>query len=117
VPVELIHRAKSSAQALCLAIQSSGLDDQEICDALALDAGYLSRMKKGMATLQADLLGPFCLMVGNRIYAEWQAYQVGCTLVQIQSEAEKRALDAEARAARAEEKARLLQEILQGKAA
>lgn len=117
IPLEFIRKAKSAAQALTMAIQSSGLDDQEICDALKIDAGYMSRMKKGTATLQADLVAAFCDMVGNQIYPEWVAYQLGCTLVQIKSEAERRAEAAEARALRAEEKARLLQEILQGKAA
>lgn len=112
----MIHRQKTSGQALTLAITSSGLDDQEICDALHVDAGYLSRMKKGAATLQADLIAPFCEMVGNTTYPEWIAYQVGCTLVLIKSEAERRAEDAERRAHAAEEKVRLLQEILQGRA-
>lgn len=40
-----------------------------------------------------------------------------CTLVVIQTEAERRAEEAERRAAKAEEKARLLQEILQGRVA
>lgn len=115
LPIEFIRKALSSGHALSLAIQSSGLDDQEICDALDIDAGYLSRMKKGAATLQANLIAPFCEMVGNRIYPEWISFQVGCTLVQIQSESERRAEAAEARAAKAEEKARLLQEILQGR--
>lgn len=117
VPIEMIRRQKTAGQALTLAISSSGLDDQEICDALGIDAGYLSRMKKGQATLQGDLLQPFCAMVGNTIYAEWLAYQVGCTLVVVRTEAERRAEEAEARAVRAEEKARLLQEILQGRVA
>lgn len=57
-------------------------------------SGYFSRIKKGEATLQADLTAQFCAIVGNRIYPEWMAYRVGCTLVQIQSEAE-RLLEAE----------------------
>lgn len=117
VPLEIIRKQRDGGQALTLAISSSGLDDQEICDALRVDAGYLSRMKKGAATLQADLIAPFCEMVGNTIYPEWIAYQLGCTLVVIQTEAERRAEDAERRATKAEEKARLLQEILQGRAA
>jgi len=40
-----------------------------------------------------------------------------CTLVVIQTEAERRAEEAERRAAKAEERARLLQEILQGRVA
>lgn len=114
VAIELIRRQKTGAQAFCLAITSSGLDDSEICDGLALDHGYFSRIKKGQATLQADLIGPFCDMVGNTIYPEWQAYQVGCTLVVIKSEAERRAEAAEQRAAKAEERARILEDLFRG---
>jgi hypothetical protein len=94
VPMEIIHRQKSSGAAFCLALQSSGLEDKEVYGGLGLDAGYFSRMKKGEATLQADLIQPFCDLVGNRIYPEWIAYRIGCTLVQIKSEAE-RLLEAE----------------------
>src|SRR5690606_16770213 len=114
---EMIRRQKSAGQALTLAITSSGLDDQEICDALHIDAGYLSRMKKGSATLHGDLVQPFCEMVGNTIYPEWLAYQLGCTLVVIKTEAERRAEEAEARARKAEAEAQLLKEILQGRVA
>ncbi len=117
VPVELIRRQKTAAQAFALAVQSSGLEDSEIGEVLGIDAGYFSRIRNGRATLQADLVGPFCVLVGNNIYLDWLAYQVGCALVQIQTEAERRAIAAEERAAKAEEKARLLAEILAGKIA
>lgn len=117
VPIELVRRQRSAGAALSLAITSSGLDDQEICDAIKVDAGYLSRMKKGQATLQGDLVAPFCDMVGNRVYPEWIAFQVGCTLVQIQTEAERRAAAAERELQEEREKVRLLTEIIQGKAA
>jgi hypothetical protein len=117
VPIELVRRQKSAAGALSLACQSSGLEDKEIYGSLGLDAGYFSRIKKGEATLQADLIEPFCDLVGNRIYPEWIAYRVGCTLVQIKSEAERRAELAEKRAEEAEAKYRLLAQVLQGKVA
>lgn len=94
VPVEMIRRQKTAAAAFALACQSSGLEDKEIYSALGLDAGYFSRIKKGDATLQADLVPVFCELVSNRIYPEWMAWRIGCTLVQIKSEAE-RLLDAE----------------------
>lgn len=117
MPIEMIRRQRHSGQAFTLAITASGLDDQEICDALHIDAGYMSRMKKGHATLQGDLLQAFCDMVGNTIYAEWLAYQVGCTLVVVKSEAERRAELAEERASKAEERARIFEELLRGRAA
>lgn len=94
MPVEVVHRQRSAAAAFCLACQSAGLEDKEIYGPLKIDAGYFTRIKKGEATLQADLLQPFCDLVNNRIYLEWMAYQVGCTLVVIKAEAE-RLLEAE----------------------
>jgi hypothetical protein len=115
VPAELIRRQKNGASAFALACQSSGLEDKEIYGALPLDAGYFSRIKKGEATLQADMVQRFCDLVNNRIYPEWMAYQLGCTLVQIQSEAERRANIAELRAEQAEMKVRVLQEAIGGR--
>jgi hypothetical protein len=115
VPIEIVRRQKSAAAAFALACQSSGLEDKEIYGSLGMDAGYFSRIKKGDATLQADLLQPFCDLVANRIYPEWLAFQVGCTLVQIQSEAE-RLLDAERIARKeAERENKLMKQLLAGR--
>ena len=117
MPIEVVRRQKSAAAAFALACQSSGLEDKEIYGELGIDAGYFSRIKAGTATLQADLLERFCWIVNNRIYAEWQAYQVGCTLVQIKSEAE-RLLEAErTRRQEAEKENRLMRELLAGRVA
>lgn len=113
VPMEMIRRQKTAAGAFALACQSSGLEDKEIYLSLGLDAGYFSRIKAGTATLQADMVAQFCQVVGNTIYPEWQAYQIGCTLVQIKSEAERRAEAAERRAQEAELKVRVLMETFQ----
>jgi hypothetical protein len=117
VPVEMIHRQRTAGAALCLAIQSSGLEDKEVYGGLGIDAGYFSRIKKGEATLQADLIQPFCDLVGNRIYPEWIAYRIGCTLVQIKSEAERRAEQAEERARAMEAENKLLRSLVQGRVA
>ena len=37
------------------------------------------------------MLGKFCAVVGNTLYPEWMAYQVGCGLVMLKTEAERRA--------------------------
>ena len=115
MPIEVVRRQKSAAAAFSLACQSSGLEDKEIYSALGIDPGYFSRIKKGDATLQADTVPMFCEMVGNRIYPEWQAYQLGCTLVQIKSEAERRAELAEQRARDAEKENRLLRQLVTGR--
>jgi hypothetical protein len=112
----MIRRQKSAGGAFSLACQSSGLEDKEIYGSLGMDAGYFSRIKKGEATLQGDLIRPFCTVVGNTIYAEWMAFQIGCTLVRIQSEAER--LLEEARNALQNErlKVRVLQDAINGRA-
>lgn len=115
VPIALIRAKKSSGSAFTLAVDASGLDDKEIYMALGIDAGYFSNIKKSKATLQGDLIRAFCRVVGNSIYPEWLAYQVGCTLVMLKSEAERRAEEAEKRADEAEIKLRLLTEIMKGK--
>jgi hypothetical protein len=117
VPLEMIHRQKTGAAAFSLACQSSGLEDKEIYGGLGIDAGYFSRIKKGEATLQTDLIPPFCDLVNNRIYPEWIAYRIGCTLVQIKSEAE-RLLEAErAKSARLADENQLMKRLLVGRVA
>lgn len=115
MPIEVVRRQKTAAAAFALACQSSGLEDKEIYSELGLDAGYFARMKKGEATLQADQLVRFCDVVNNRIYPEWMAYQIGCTLVQIKSEAE-RLLEAEKlRREKAESENKLMRQLLVGR--
>ncbi len=116
-PIETVRAQRTSAAAFTLACSVSGLEDKEIYLALGIDAGYFSNIKKGKATLQADLTAGFCRIVGNTIYPEWLAYQVGCTLVVIKTEAERRAEEAERRAQAAEAKTKLLMEMFAGKLA
>lgn len=112
IPIELVRAQKTAAAAFTLACSVSGLEDKEIYLALGIDAGYFSNIKKGKATLQADLVAKFCDTVGNTIYLDWQAYQVGCALVVIRSEAERRAEAAEARALEAERKLAFATDLL-----
>lgn len=117
VPAELVRRQKTAASAFALACQSSGLEDKEIYSGLGIDPGYFSRIKKGEATLQAELIPVFCELVNNRIYPEWIAFRLGCTLVQIKSEAERRLEVAEQALAAERVKVRVLTEAINGRAA
>lgn len=117
VPVEIVRAKKTAAAAFTLACDCSGLEDKEIYLALEIDAGYFSRIKKGLAALDPNLTSRFCEIVGNRVYPEWQAFQIGCTLVQIQTEAERRAARAEGELVREREKTRMLMDLLAGRAA
>lgn len=116
MPIEVVRRQKSSAAAFSLACQSSGLEDKEIYGALNIDAGYFSRIKKGEATLQADLVRPFCEVVGNRIYPEWTAYQVGCTLVVVKSEAERLLEQSREREAKLRDRLAYVESLVTGRA-
>ena len=117
VAIEVVRAQKSAEAALSLAIAASGLDDKEIYIALDIDAGHWSRMKKGEAGFPPNKLHDFCQLVGNTIYPEWIAYQVGCQLVMIQSEAERRAEQAEHERDEAIREAELLKKLLIGRAA
>lgn len=117
IPITLVRAQKTAAAAFTLACSMSGLEDKEIYLPLGIDAGYFSNIKKGKATLQGDLIGPFCDLVGNTIYPEWQAYQVGCTLVMIKSEAERRAEEAERKLQEANTEIRIMRNLLQARVA
>jgi hypothetical protein len=117
MPLEVIRKQQGSGAAFTLACSSSGLADQTIYEFVGIDAGTFSKIKKGLATLQADDLPKFCYAVNNYIYPEWCAYQIGRTLVEIKTEAERRADAAEKRAADAELKVKTLLETFQVRAA
>jgi hypothetical protein len=113
----MVRKQRTGAAAFSLACTVSGLDDKEIYLSLGIDAGHFSRIKKGDAGFPPDRLAEFCALVGNTVYPEWIAYQVGSTLVMIQTEAERRAAAALARAEAAEAENKLMRQLLQGRAA
>lgn len=115
IPIETVRAQRSPCAAFTLACNSSGLEDKEIYLALGIDAGYFTNIKKGKATLQSDKVRKFCELVGNTAYVEWVAYQLGCTLVVIKTEAERRAEEAERRYADAERENKLMRQLLAGK--
>lgn len=117
MPLEVIRKQQGSGAAFTLACSSSGLADQTIYEFVGIDAGTFSKIKKGLATLQADDLPKFCYAVNNYIYPEWCAFQIGRTLVEIKTEAERRADAAEKRAADAELRVKTLLETFQIRAA
>lgn len=116
-PIEMIRARKNKGAAFTLACDCSGLDDKEIYGPLHMDKAVFSRIKSGSVCLDNNLIADFCKCVGNTIYPEWIAYQVGCTLVVIKSEAERRAEAATARADDLERKLAFATELLQGRRA
>ncbi len=112
VSIETIREQQNSGKAFALACDCSGLDSKEIYMPLGIDPGRFSHMKRARVTLPADLVQRFCEIVGNTIYLEWLAYQVGCTLVMIQTEAERRLEISEQRIKDVEEENAALKSIL-----
>jgi hypothetical protein len=117
IPIEMIRAKRTGAAAFTLACDTSGLDDKEIYLALDIDPGYFSNIKKGKATLQADKVQGFCAVVGNNVYVEWAAYQVGCTLVRIESETERLLREAQEQITMLRHDKRVLTEALRGSVA
>lgn len=89
MPIEFIRACKSAGRAFSMALEVSTLDEKEVYVPLGIDAGTFSKICSGKATLPAEKIADFCALVGNTIYPEWIAYQVGCTLVMVKSEAER----------------------------
>lgn len=87
IPQHLIWAQKSASSAISMACQASGLEDKEIYLSLGIDAGHWSRIRKGEAHFPVEKMGEFCRVVENRVLPEWVAYQVGCGLVMLKSEA------------------------------
>lgn len=116
-PLEMIRKQQGSGAAFTLACASSGLADQTIYEFVGIDGGTFSKIKKGLATLQADDLPKFCYAVNNYIYPEWCAFQIGRTLVEIKSEAERRADALEKQLAEERRDNKLLRELVQGRVA
>jgi plasmid maintenance system antidote protein VapI len=103
VSIETIRSQQHSGKAFALACDCSGLDAKQIYMELGIDKARFSHMKNANAALPADSVKRFCEIVGNTIYLEWLAFQVGCTLVMIQTEAERRLILSKQRAKKAEE--------------
>ena len=117
VPLESILARKSLLGAINLCIDLSGLDEKEIYIPLGIDAGHWSNLRKGKGHFPPDRINDLMDLYGNEVPLIWQAYRRGYGLVVLKTEAERRAEAAEARAAQAELKVRVLMEAIAGRTA
>lgn len=115
VPLESILARKSLLGAINLCIDLSGLDEKEIYIPLGIDAGHWSNLRKGKGHFPPDRINDLMDLCGNEVPLIWQAYRRGYGLVVLKTEAERRAEAAEARAAQAELKVRVLMEAIAGR--
>lgn len=86
---------------LAEAARHSGLDDQDIADAMAICHGYMSRFMRGVAQQWAKRLLRFMRATGSLAPLQWLADQMGCdVLVRATSAARIRELETELQALR-----------------
>lgn len=75
--------------AMNLAIEVSGLQDEQIAEFLGVSPGNISKYKSGTYNWPQDQLVVFMELVGNKIPARWLALQVGCSLKPLQTTLEE----------------------------
>lgn len=90
VPLTLISRQPSMAQAIALCVQVSGLEDKEVYLSLGIDAGHWTRIMKGDAHFPVNKLGDLMDLCGNEAPLIWLSHDRGYGLVLLKTEAERR---------------------------
>lgn len=78
---DVVVSAATFNGALNEAARHSGLDDQEIADALHICHGYMSRFMRGVAQQWDRRLVAFCRVTQSLAPVQWMAEQLGCELV------------------------------------
>jgi hypothetical protein len=117
VDVETVRRQPSMTKALTLCADLAGfVNDKDLCRVLDIDQPVWARIKSAQANFPHDKLNDLMDEAGNEVPLIWLADRRGYILTPKESEMEKRLRMANERAARAEERERLLTEILQGRA-
>jgi hypothetical protein len=100
VPIEFIKACKDELAALNLCINLSNLSDETIREALSIDKGHFSRMRKGRGNFPANKRLRLMALCGNRAPAQFEALHLNCDLVERSKEARIRELEAELERAR-----------------
>lgn len=85
-PAAFVCKA-TAVGAIRYAAQTSGHDDFEIADALAMSHGYMSKVMHGTAGLHGQRLVNFMRVTGSLAPLQWLAEQMGCDVVQRDSRA------------------------------
>jgi hypothetical protein len=80
LPASVIAGA-SFSQTLQFAAQASGMDDQDIADAICICKGYMSRFMRGVGQQWARRLVAFMHATNSLAPLQWMADQMGCDVV------------------------------------
>jgi len=100
VPIEFVRACKDELEALNLCINLSNLSDESIREALGIDKGHFSRMRKGRGNFPARKRLHLMAICGNRAPAQFEALHLHCDLVEKSKDALIRELEAKLALAR-----------------
>jgi hypothetical protein len=93
VPIEFVKACKSELEALNLCMNLSSLSDETIRDALVIDKGHFSRIRKGRGNFPPNKRVALMHLCGNRAPVQYEAYRLGCELVELSKDARIRELE------------------------
>jgi hypothetical protein len=81
VPIEFVRACKDELEALNLCMNLSHLSDETIRDALLIDKGHFSRLRKGRGNFPANKRIALMELCGNRAPTQFEALRLNCDLV------------------------------------
>lgn len=88
VPIEFVKACKDELAALNLCMNLSNLSDEAIRDALGIDKGHFSRLRKGRGNFPANKRVAVMELCGNRAPVQYEAWRMNCELVDLSKDAQ-----------------------------
>ena len=88
-----IQSCRSELDALNLCMNLSGLSDETIRDALGIDKGHFSRIRKGRGNFPPNKRVSLMTLCGNRAPVQYEAMRLNCEVVDLSKDAQIRALE------------------------
>lgn len=93
VPAEFIRACSSELEALNLCMNLSHLSDEAIRDALGIDKGHFSRIRKGRGNFPPNKRIALMDLCGNRAPIQYEAWRMNCEVVELSKDAQIRELE------------------------
>lgn len=93
VPAEFVRACSSELEALNLCMNLSHLSDETIRDALGIDKGHFSRIRKGRGNFPPNKRIALMELCGNRAPVQYEAMRLGCEVVDLSKDVQIRELE------------------------
>ena len=93
VPSEFVRACGNELDALNLCMNLSHLSDETIRDALGIDKGHFSRIRKGRGNFPPNKRVALMELCGNRAPVQYEAWRMGCEVVELSKEVQIRELE------------------------